>query len=263
MIRLLFIGDIVGKPGRQAVAGLLPTLIATRQLDLVVANVENAAGGFGLTSEIYHEILDCGVDVCTSGNHIWDKREIVGSIGRLERLVRPANYPAGAPGRGRIVVRTPGGVKVGVVNVSGVVFMDPLLPPFERAMEEVRSCLEETPVVLVDFHAEATSEKVAFGWYADGKVSAVLGTHTHVQTADERILPGGAAYITDVGMTGPMDSVIGVRKEASIERFLTQMPNRYETAKENVKLCGVFLEIDEGSGRAASIERLQLSWPPD
>lgn len=257
-VNILFIGDIVGSPGRQALVRELHRLVDHHRVDLVVANGENSAGGFGITEETAKELFSLGIDVLTSGNHIWDKRESFSFIGREERLVRPANYPPGTVGRGSTVVRTAGGVPVGILNLEGRVFMNNLDCPFRVADQEIERLKESTSLVFVDFHAEATSEKIALGWYLDGKVSAVVGTHTHVQTADERILPGGTAYITDAGMTGSFDSVIGVRKELAVERFVTQMPVRFEVAKKDVRLNGVVIGVDPVNGRALSIERISL-----
>ena len=257
-VNILFIGDIVGSPGRQALVRELHRLVDHYRVDLVVANGENSAGGFGITEETAKELFSLGIDVLTSGNHIWDKRDSFSFIGREERLVRPANYPPGTVGRGATVVRTAGGVPVGILNLEGRVFMNNLDCPFRVADQEIERLRESTPLIFVDFHAEATSEKIALGWHLDGKVSAVVGTHPHVQTADERILPGGTAYITDAGMTGSFDSVIGVRKELALERFVTQMPVRFEVAKKDVRLNGVVIGVDPVSGRALSIERISL-----
>lgn len=258
-VNLLFIGDIIGKPGRQAVTRELHRLVDRYRVDLVIANGENAAGGFGITEETARDLFACGIQLLTSGNHIWDKKEALELASREEKLLRPANYPPGTPGRGSTVVTTPGGVKVGVLNLEGRVFMNNLDCPFRSADREVELLRKETPVVLVDFHAEATSEKSSLGWYLDGRVSALIGTHTHVQTADERILPGGTAYLTDAGMTGAFDSVIGVRKDEPIERFLTQIPVKFEVAKNNLRLNGVVVSVDETSGKAQSIERVAIA----
>jgi len=257
-VKLLFIGDIIGKPGREALSRELHRIVDRHLVDLVIANGENAAGGFGLTQETAQDLFKCGVHVLTSGNHIWDKKDALEYIKREERIVRPANYPEGTPGRGATLVRTPGGVKVGILNLEGRVFMNNLDCPFRCADREVAKLKEETPIVFVDFHAEATSEKVSLGWYLDGRVSAVVGTHTHVQTADERILTAGTAYLTDAGMTGSFDSVIGVRKEDAIEKFVTQRPAKFEVAKKDIRLNGVVIEVDEKSGLALSIERINL-----
>jgi metallophosphoesterase (TIGR00282 family) len=232
-MRILFIGDIVGRPGRDLVRQSLGTLVERHQIGSVVANVENAAAGFGITREIGDQLLDWGVDVMTSGNHIWDRKEAISYIGAEARLLRPANFPAGVPGRGSYLTRTADGRSLGVINVMGRVFMLNIDDPFAVVLREIEAMRERTRVVLVDFHAEATSEKVAMGWHLDGKVAAVIGTHTHVQTADDRILPKGTAYLTDVGMTGPHDSIIGVEIEAALGRFLNGMPVRFETATGN------------------------------
>ena len=258
-VKILFISDIVGKPGRQALSRELHRLVDRHVVDIVIANGENAAGGFGLTEEIAKELYGLGVHLLTSGNHIWDKKGSLDFIKREEKLVRPANYPAGAAGRGSAIIQSASGVRVAVLNLEGRVFMSNLDCPFRTADLEVSALKEITPVVVVDFHAEATSEKVALGWYLDGRVSAVLGTHTHVQTADERVLPGGTAYITDVGMTGSFDSVIGIRKELAVEKFLTQLPVRFEVAKKDVRLNCVVLEIDETTGKALGIERISIA----
>ena len=258
-VKLLFIGDIIGKPGREALSRELHRIVDRHMVDLVIANGENAAGGFGLTAETAQELFKCGVQVLTSGNHIWDKKESLEYIKREERIVRPANYPEGTPGRGATLVRTPGGVKVGILNLEGRVFMNNLDCPFRCADREIAKLREETPIIFVDFHAEATSEKVSLGWYLDGRVSAVIGTHTHVQTADERILTAGTAYQTDAGMTGSFDSVIGVRKEDAIEKFITQRPAKFEVAKKDIRINAVVIEVDEKSGLASSIERINIA----
>lgn len=257
-VKLLFIGDIIGKAGRQAISRELHRLVDRYMVDLVIANGENAAGGFGLTEEVAGDLFKLGINVLTSGNHIWDKKDSLDFIKREERIIRPANYPEGTPGRGSTVFATAGGIKVGVLNLEGRVFMNNLECPFRVADREIARLKMETPVVLVDFHAEATSEKASLGWYLDGRVSAVIGTHTHVQTADERILTGGTAYMTDAGMTGAFDSVIGIRKEEAIAKFLTQLPVRFEVAKGNIRLNGVIVEVDELSGRAMGIERINV-----
>lgn len=255
-LTILFIGDIVGRPGRQALSRRLDRLVDRHNVDLVVANGENAAAGFGLTIDIARELFDLGVDVLTSGNHIWDKKEILAYLDRQPALLRPANYPAQVPGTGSGVFATSAGIEVGVLNIEGRVFMNALECPFRTADTLVAELQEKTPIVLVDFHAEATSEKVAMGCYLDGRVSAVVGTHTHVQTADARILPGGTGYITDAGMTGSLDSVIGIRKELAIEKFLTQLPVRFEVAKRSPVLCGVLFSVDPASGKAQGVERV-------
>ena len=223
----------------------------------MIANGENAAGGSGLTPWIAEELFDAGIDVLTSGDHIWKKREIYDFLESDSRLIRPANYPEGAPGRGSTVAGIRNVGKIGVVNLIGRVFMDAVDCPFERAREEVEKIRRITPVIIVDIHAEATSEKVAMGWYLDGEVSAVIGTHTHIQTADEKILPCGTAYLTDCGMTGPYDSVIGRKKEQILTRFLTQLPTRFEIATEDVEMHGVVIDIEQKTGKALSIRRVQ------
>lgn len=255
-MKILFVGDIVGRTGRQALVRRLDRLVDTHNVDLVVVNGENAAAGFGLTIDLARELFELGVDVVTSGNHIWDKKEIFGYLDIQNRLLRPANYPSGAPGRGSGVFSTSSGVKVGVLNLEGRVFMSNLECPFRTADILVEDLRRQTPIILVDFHAEATSEKAALGFYLDGRVSAVIGTHTHVQTADERILPKGTAYITDAGMTGSRDAVIGIRKELAIEKFLTQLPIRFEVAKKDPILCGVLVTINEETGLALSVQRI-------
>ncbi len=257
-MRILFIGDIVGKPGRELVRRGLPSLVDLHDIDFVIANAENAAAGFGITREIGEHLLDRGVDVMTSGNHIWDKKEALDYIGIEPRLLRPANYPAGAPGNGSYVGRTRTGETVGVVNVMGRVFMAAIDDPFAVVLREIERIRERTRTIVVDFHAEATSEKIAMGWHLDGRVSAVIGTHTHVQTADDRILPKGTAYLTDVGMTGPHDSIIGVEVDAALGRFLTGLPAKFETATGNPRLHAVVLETDPATGRAVDIERLSI-----
>ncbi len=255
-MKILFIGDVVGRTGRVALSSRLGRLIDRNEIDLVVVNGENAAAGFGLTADLAREFYDLGVDVLTSGNHIWDKREIYDYLDSQKRLLRPANYPAGLPGRGHGVFSTSAGIKVGIINLEGRVFMNNLDCPFRTADALVDELRQQTQVILVDFHAEATSEKAALGCYLDGRVSALVGTHTHVQTADERILPGGTAYITDVGMTGSRDSVIGIRKELAVEKFLSLLPVRFEVAKKDATVCGVVLTIDEETGRATGVERI-------
>jgi len=256
-MNILFIGDIVGSPGREAVKKLLPELKKEYTLGFVIANAENAAGGSGITAKVAEELLASGIDVLTSGDHIWKKREIFEIINREERILRPLNFPGGAPGRGSAVFKSKEGHKIGVINVNGRVFMDALDCPFKTTLAAQEGLAKETKIIIVDIHAEATSEKVALGWYLDGRVSAVLGTHTHIQTADERILPQGSAYITDVGMTGPCDSVIGRRIEDVLERFITAIPTRFEVAAENIQLQGAVVDIDENTGKAKSIVRIQ------
>ncbi len=259
-MKVLFIGDIVGKPGRKALRQGLPGLVNKFKVDFVIANVENAAGGFGITKSVGEEILSLGVHVMTSGNHIWDKKEAVSYIPKENRLLRPANYPDGVVGSGNIVLNTSSREKIAVLNLSGRVFMNPLDCPFKTAERELPALKEQTNVIIVDFHAEATSEKSAFGLFLDGQVSAVIGTHTHVQTADEKILPGGTAFLTDVGMTGPANSIIGVKKEQIIEKFLTQVPQRFEIAKDDPVLSCIVLDINSKTGKSTSIRRLQISY---
>jgi hypothetical protein len=258
-MNLLFIGDIVGRPGRDLVKQGLAGLVNRYGIDFVIANGENAAAGFGITREIGEELLARGVDVLTSGNHIWDKKEAIDYIGTEPRLLRPANFPAGVPGRGSYVGRTALGRAVAVINVMGRVHMPSLDNPFTVVMREVDAARERTPIVFVDFHAEATSEKIAMGWHLDGRVTAVVGTHTHVQTADDQILPGGTAYLTDVGMTGPHGGIIGVEREPAMARFLTGMPSRFDTATADPKLHAVVIEADDASGRARRIARISLT----
>jgi metallophosphoesterase (TIGR00282 family) len=254
-VRILFIGDIMGRPGRDIVRKVLPGLKRKYAIDLTIANGENLAGGIGATPQVVQEIVDAGVEVITFGNHVWKKKEMVRSIDDFDCAVRPANYPEGTPGRGSIVYDEDG-LNVGVVCVLGRVFMDTLDCPFRAAKKEIELLQRTTKYIVVDVHAEATSEKRALGWYLDGTVSAVLGTHTHVQTCDETILPHGTGYITDVGMTGGQHSVIGIRQDEAISRFLTQMPIRFEVADEGVSLCGAVVELDRQTGMTRKIFRL-------
>ena len=260
-MKVLFIGDIVGKIGRTATKTLLPTITNRYKIDLVIANGENAAGGFGITDKIASEILSYGVDVITTGNHVWDKKEFVPHIAKENRVLRPLNYPPGVPGYGSIVYNLRNSIKVAVINLSGRIYMSNIDCPFRIGKEEIERLSKETKIIIIDFHAEATSEKIAFGYFMDGRASAVIGTHTHVQTADEKILPGGTAYITDVGMTGPLHSVIGIDKDQIIQKFLTNMPMRFETAKGEGCFSSVIIEIDEDSGNSTAIQRLQLKYP--
>ncbi|HEV2177871.1 MAG TPA: TIGR00282 family metallophosphoesterase [Terriglobia bacterium] len=258
MIKILFIGDIFGHPGRRIVKETLPDLVGQFAPDLILANGENAAAGFGITPPLVEELLGLGIAVLTSGNHIWDKKEILPYLAdHLDgRLLRPANYPGDSPGRGLHVGQMRGGVPYAVLNLQGRVFMPPLDCPFRTADRLLDQIPPEVKIRVVDIHAEATSEKMAMGWYLDGRATAVLGTHTHIPTADERVLPGGAAYITDLGMTGPYDSIIGVEKQAVIEKFLKQVPARFEVAKGDVRLSAVLIEADPVDGRALSIQRI-------
>ena len=256
-MRILFLGDIVGRPGRRAVGKVVPTWISARDVHFVIGNCENASGGVGVDPGAARELLAAGIDVLTSGNHIWAKREIVEYLRDSDVLLRPANFPRDCPGWGHTVKTGRNGVPVGVVNLIGRVFMGAADDPFRAADIAIEAIRAKTPVIVVDMHGEATSEKVAMGWYLDGRVSAVLGTHTHVPTADERVLPEGTAVLTDTGMCGPRDSVIGVRKEQVIQRFLTQMPTRFEVAGGPVLVHGALVDVDETTGRARSIERVR------
>ncbi len=260
-MNILFIGDIVGSPGRLAIARLLPELKKEHQLQFVIANAENASGGSGITQKIANELFDYGVDCITSGDHIWKKQEIFSFIEQEGRVLRPLNFPEGAPGRGAGLFKTKQGIPVGVINVNGRVFMEALECPFKTSAQAAEELSKQAKVIIVDIHAEATSEKVALGWYLDGKVSAVLGTHTHIQTADGRVLPAGTAYLTDAGMCGPYDSVIGRKIEDVLARFLTSIPTRFEVAEGNIQLHAALLDIDEGTGRARSIVRIQKKLP--
>jgi metallophosphoesterase (TIGR00282 family) len=256
-MKILFIGDIVGSPGREAIKKLVVPLKQELQIDFVIANAENASGGSGITSRVAAELFASGADVLTSGDHIWKKTEIFELINQEERILRPLNFPSGAPGRGASVFIAQNGAKVGVININGRVFMEALECPFKAALKAAEELAVETKIIIVDMHAEATSEKIALGWYLDGKVSAIFGTHTHIQTADEKILPKGTAYITDVGMTGPYDSVIGRRVEDVLTRFLSSIPVRFEVAEGNIQLHGALVEIEEVTGKARSILRIQ------
>ncbi|MBI3768994.1 MAG: TIGR00282 family metallophosphoesterase [Deltaproteobacteria bacterium] len=256
-MRLLFLGDVVGKPGRRAVVESVPHLLTTAGADLVIANCENASGGVGVDPRAASELLEAGVDVLTSGNHIWAKRDIVDYLRDSDVLLRPLNFVPGSPGRGFTVRRSRSGIEVGVVNLIGRVFMGNYDCPFRAVDAALESLRGRVRVVVVDMHAEATSEKVAMGWYLDGRVSAVIGSHTHVQTADERILPEGTAYLSDAGMCGPRDSVIGVKRQLVLDRFLTQMPTRFEVAAGPALLQGALVDVDEESGRARAITRIQ------
>lgn len=253
-LNVLFVGDIIGRPGRRALTRVLPKLKKELDIGLTIANCENAAGGFGLTKKLADELEEIGVDVMTSGNHIWDRREMVSYLDSMTNVLRPLNYPRGVPGRGRGIYEVEPGLKVCVINLMGRVFMRPIDCPF-KVIDDLLSEIDGM-ITIVDMHAEATSEKIAMGWYLDGRVAAVLGSHTHVQTADERILPRGTAYITDAGMTGPHDSVIGIEKRAIIERFLTGIPSRFDTAKDDVRFSGVCISIEIKSRKALGIRRV-------
>ncbi len=257
-MKVLFIGDIFGEPGRRALARAVPRLVAQRQIDIVIGNGENVAGGFGITPELAEELFDLGLAVITTGNHAWDKKEILDYFPREPRLLRPANYPSGVPGNGSVVVESAGGEQLGVLQLMGRAYMPTLDCPYQVAKKELAALKKRTVAVIVDMHAEATSEKMAMGHYLDGEVVAVVGTHTHVQTADDQILPKGTAYLTDIGMTGPLHSVIGVKKELAIEKFLTGMPRRFEVASGPSVFCAVLLELDARLGKALSIERIRI-----
>jgi metallophosphoesterase (TIGR00282 family) len=260
-MNILIIGDIVGSPGRTILKRALPKVTRKHDVDYVIANAENAAGGFGVTKEICDELLDAGVDCLTSGNHIWDKREILPVIDLIPQLIRPLNYPTGQPGRGFHVGKGKRSkVPVATLNLSGRVFMNGAMDdPFRLGLEEVERLRKEAKVIIVDMHAEASSEKTAIGYYLDGRVSAVVGTHTHVPTCDHRVLPKGTAYCTDLGMTGPYDSVIGVEKDNVIQRFLTAMPGRFETAKGDPRFAAAVVTVDPETGRARGIDRMLLA----
>ncbi len=255
-MQVLMIADIFGEPGRRVTRELLSEIKGEHKIDLCIANGENAAGGFGITPKIASQLYSAGIDIITMGNHVWDRKEILDIIND-ERLIRPANYPAGVPGQGYGVFTFDKGLKVGIINLCGRVYMAQIDCPFRTADKIIDGLKKQTNIIIVDMHAEVTSEKTAMGWYLDGRVSAVVGTHTHIPTADERILPGGTAYITDIGITGSLNSVIGIKKEIAIQRFLTQMPVRFEPATDNVVLAGVVIDIDEASGKARSIKRIQ------
>jgi 2',3'-cyclic-nucleotide 2'-phosphodiesterase len=257
-VKVLFIGDIFGEPGRRALARAVPRLVAQRQIDIVIGNGENAAGGFGITPELAEELFDLGLAVITTGNHAWDKKEILDYFPREPRLLRPANYPDGVPGYGSVVVESASGEQLGVLQLMGRAYMPTLDCPFQVAKKEMAALKKRTAAVIVDMHAEATSEKMAMGHYLDGEAVAVVGTHTHVQTADDQILPKGTAYVTDIGMTGPLHSVIGVKKELAIEKFLTGMPRRFEVASGPSVFCAVLLELDARLGKALTIERVRI-----
>lgn len=257
-MRILFIGDIVGEPGRHAVRELVPKIQKREKVDFVIANGENVAGGSGITPPLADELFGYGIDVLTSGDHIWKRKEIIEKIESDKRILRPANYPVDAPGFGSTIVKSRSDdIDVGVICLVGRVFMQAVECPFRVAKEEVKRIKDKTNIIIVDIHAEATSEKIALGWYLDGMVSAIVGTHTHVQTADEKVLPAGTAFISDAGMTGPFDSVIGRKKEQILTRFITQMPARFEMAEGDIQLHGVVIDIDDKTGKADSIKRIQ------
>lgn len=258
MIRILFVGDVVGKPGRRTLATLLPRLVDQHKVDFTIVNIENAAGGNGITEKVFAEIDELAIDCYTTGNHVWDKKEVANILRRDPRLLRPHNYPGDNPGTGLFLGATPAGVDVAVLNLEGCVFMKPLDNPFHVADALLAEIPEDVKVIFLDFHADATSEKQAMGWHLDGRVSAVVGTHTHVPTADERILPDGTAFLTDVGMTGPYEGVIGVRHDKVLPRFLKQTPSSFDVAKRDTRLAGVLVDVDEATGKATAIERLLL-----
>jgi metallophosphoesterase (TIGR00282 family) len=258
-MRILILGDVMGRPARRAVRDLVPSLIKNEAIDLAIANAENSAGGMGVDIKSAGELFSAGIHVLTSGNHIWKKKEIYSYLDQQVRLIRPANYPQGAPGQGWCEWQGPNGIKALVVNIQGRVFMpNHVEDPFRAVDEILREHGTHSPVVIVDMHAEATSEKYAMGWYLDGRASAVFGTHTHVQTADERILPNGTAYITDLGLCGSFDSVIGMDKSVVIEGFKSQLPRQFEVARDNVVLQGILVDVDQASGKATQILRLRL-----
>jgi metallophosphoesterase (TIGR00282 family) len=255
MLKILFVGDIFGEPGRRALERLLPRLRDEMAADLVVANGENAAGGLGLTARLARELWGCGVDVITLGNHVWKQRDLLPTLDEEDRVIRPANYPPGVPGHGHVIVEA-AGARIGVVNLQGRVYMNELDDPFRCLDGLLAGPLAKADCVVVDMHAEASSEKQALGWYVDGRAAAVVGTHTHVQTADEKILPGGTAYISDLGLTGPHRSVIGMDPRAAIKRFVTQQPMRFKVAKGDDRLQGALVEVDPSTGLAVSIKRI-------
>ncbi|HET7658465.1 MAG TPA: TIGR00282 family metallophosphoesterase [Bacillales bacterium] len=257
-MKVLFIGDVVGRTGREMVADYLPKLKQKYKPTLTIVNGENAASGKGINEKIYRQLLDSGAEVITMGNHTWDKKEIFEFIDDAEKLVRPANYPEGTPGQGMVFIKH-NQVEAAVINMQGRTFLPPLESPFEKADELIEIAKKRTSIIFVDFHAEATSEKLAMGWYLDGKVSAVVGTHTHVQTADNRVLPNGTAFLTDVGMTGPYDGIIGMDRDAVMRRFLTHMPVRFEVATGRGQLSGALIDIDEKTGKARSINRIMIN----
>lgn len=258
MLKILFLGDITGRSGRRLIKELLPSIVGKHDIDLVIANGENAAGGIGLTVKAAEELYKSGIDVLTSGNHIFRHKEICDYLDNSDKIVRPANYPDPCPGRGSLIAETAGGIPIGVVNVMGRIYMEPIDCPFRSAEKEAEKLKADgAAVVLVDFHAEATSEKRAMGWHLDGRVAAVVGTHTHVQTADEEIMPGGTAYLTDLGMTGPHQSIIGMKHEAVLSKFLTARPNRFEAAKKGLRLEGAIISLDPAKGLSVKIERIQ------
>jgi len=257
-MRILCVGDVVGRPGREAVERLTGMLRQDYGIECCIVNAENAAGGSGITTRITQDLLAAGVDAITLGDHAWKQRDVFEAFGVVSTLVRPANYPSGAPGRGACLVELDGGLRVGVINVVGRIFMDPAECPFRAVDAAIAELSRKTPIIVVDMHAEATSEKVAMGRYLDGRVSVVFGTHTHVPTADETILPGGTAYITDVGMTGPHDSVLGREVKPVLKKLTTGVPARFDVATGDVRLSGVVVTVDERSGHATAVTRIQV-----
>ena len=255
-IKILFIGDIFGRAGRCAIEKLVPALLNANRIDACIVNGENAAGGKGITQKISKQFFSYGVDIITSGNHIWSNKDILSILDTDGKILRPANYPDGVKGIGSTTFTSKKGYTIGIINLMGRIFMSPLDCPFKVAEREIKKLKKKTNLNIIDFHAEATSEKMALGRYLDGKVTAVIGTHTHVQTADEKIFPRGTAYITDAGMTGPHDSIIGAKKDSVFQRFLTQIPVRIEAASDDIQLNGVIIEADYDSGKALSIKRI-------
>ena len=263
LLRILIIGDIVGSPGRDAAKAIVPRLRDELELDLVIANAENAAAGSGITLRIFRELKRAGIDVMTMGDHTWRRKDNLEVLKREDRLLRPHNYPTEALGTGTIVVSADGGVEVGLVTVLGRIFMDPVACPFKTVDAALASFPDSVRVRIVEVHAEATSEKISMGWHLDGKVTCVFGTHTHVPTADDRVLPGGTAYISDLGMTGPYDGVIGRNAEAVLHKFITSMHATFGVASDNVRLCGILLEVEPESGKATSIRRVDIPLSED
>jgi len=257
-VKIVFVGDIVGEAGRDMLRDFLPKIKEKYKIDVALVNVENMAGGFGVTPHTIQEAYQCGAHLLSGGNHSFDKKEGIPAMEDDPYIVRPANYPEGTPGRGWATYSLPGGIKIALINLMGRVFMDALDCPFHKVDELIEEIKKITPNIVVDMHAEATSEKVAMGWHLNGRVSAMVGTHTHIQTADERVLDGGTAYISDLGMTGPYDSVIGVKKEIVLEKFITKRGRRFETASGDPWLCGVIIDIDESTGKSRSIERIRI-----
>lgn len=255
-MKLMMLGDIVGRPGRNIIREKLPILKKEYEVDFIIANGENAAGGNGITKNVAQELFISGIDFITMGNHVWDNKDVFNFIEEETRIIRPANYPPGTPGSGYRIVKLDNGLEIGIINLSGRTFMNALDCPFKTADEIVNKMKETINIIIVDFHAEATSEKVAMGYFLDGRVTLIAGTHTHVQTADERVLPGGSAYITDLGMTGPKDSILGIEKELVIKKFISKLPVRFEVAKGPAQINGVVVELDENTGKARKIERI-------